>query len=132
MLVVLLLVLLVPPAIANSGAYVGFAGDVVALYRGSPDGFLWADAELDRRTSINRRDVAPGRVAELEDGYDFDSVGGANELVRTLGEEADEIHAERHVGRRPPRSSENDKREAEEERKRKADAHAQLDESSRT
>jgi hypothetical protein len=102
--------IVVPQQIATSGAYVGFEGRRLAVYRGSPDGFLWADAEVERVTTIPREDVEEHRLDALDEGLEFDSLDGAEGFMATLRSEAAVIQEER------------------EQQERREQARAQLDE----
>src|SRR5690606_6083462 len=92
-LMLLLVVAVVIGAIGWSSRrtyHVKFDGNVVAVYKGSPDGFLWIQPTLDHRTRIERDDVPTDFRGAIEGGKEFGSAAAANEWLFLLQEDIDE------------------------------------------
>ena len=87
------LVLVLAMAVAAVGWYarhtyfVGIDHGQVAIFKGRPGGLLWFDPTLDRRTSLNERDVLPSRLPDLRDGKEEASLADAQRYVNNLRQE---------------------------------------------
>ena len=76
---------------ARSGWFVGLEEDRVAIYKGRPGGVLWFDPTLEERTNLDRDDVPPSRLPQLEDGKEESSLSDARQYVERLEEEGDRL-----------------------------------------
>ncbi|HVF76020.1 MAG TPA: Stp1/IreP family PP2C-type Ser/Thr phosphatase [Acidimicrobiales bacterium] len=74
---------------ARGSYYVGLDGDRVTIYQGRPDGLLWFDPTVARRTDLTTADVVPGRLDALEKGKQEPSLADAEEYVENLRDEAE-------------------------------------------
>jgi protein phosphatase len=70
--------------------FVSFDADEVVIFKGRPGGFLWFDPTLEERAGIDRRDVPPGVVDEIETGRDQATLDDARQFVANL---ADQVEA---------------------------------------
>jgi protein phosphatase len=70
--------------------FISFDADEVVIYKGRPGGFLWFDPTLEERSGIDRRDVPPGLVDEIDAGRDQATLGDARRFVANL---ADQVEA---------------------------------------
>ena len=78
---------------ARSGWFVGLEEDRVAIFKGRPDGVLWFEPTLEERTNLDRDDVPPSRLPQLESGKEESSLTDARQYVERLQEEGDRLRA---------------------------------------
>jgi protein phosphatase len=69
--------------------FVSFDADEVVIFKGRPGGFLWFDPTLEERSGIDRRDVPPGVVDEIEAGRDQATLEDARRFVANLEDQVD-------------------------------------------
>jgi serine/threonine protein phosphatase PrpC len=99
LLFVVLLLALVGGAVATiqwygtSAYFVGFDDDRVAVYKGRPGGVLWVDPELVETSDLERDDVPPSRLSDIDDGVERGSRSDAEAYVANLLEQAEELNA---------------------------------------
>lgn len=72
---------------ARSGWFVGLDGERVSLFRGRPDGVLWFDPTVERRTNLRLDDLQPSRRATVEDKHQFTSREAAERFIRRVQSE---------------------------------------------
>ncbi len=70
--------------------HVAYRGDVVAVYKGQPEGFLWIEPTLDHDTLIERDDVPVEYRNAIAEGKEFGSAQAANAWLFQLQAEIDE------------------------------------------
>jgi protein phosphatase len=70
--------------------FVSFDADEVVIFKGRPGGFLWFDPTLEERSGIDRRDVPPGLVDEIDAGRDQATLEDARRFVRNLEDQVAE------------------------------------------
>lgn len=68
----------------TSTYFVGFDDDKVVIYQGRPDGILWIDPKLVKRTSIDRADVPERYVPAIVAGNEQPSLAKAQQLVGNI------------------------------------------------
>lgn len=85
--------------------HVAFNGDVVAVYQGSPGGFLWIQPTLDHDTRIERDDVPVEYQQAIAEGKEFATAQAANEWLFQIQEEITE-REERSTTTRPTTTTE--------------------------
>jgi serine/threonine protein phosphatase PrpC len=73
---------------SQSAYFVGFDGDTVAIFAGSPDGLFGSDPAVKERTSLTRAEVPPSYIDELEAGEEFSSLDDAREYVDRMEQES--------------------------------------------
>lgn len=71
--------------------FVSFDADEVVIFKGRPGGFLWFDPTLEERSGIDRRDVPPGVVDEIEAGRDQATLDDARRFVANLQDQVDTL-----------------------------------------
>ncbi len=69
---------------AGQGYFVGPDDDVVAIYRGQPDGFLWIHPELEQASEVELSELSPKDRSSVEDRRTFPSRSAAQRYVDNL------------------------------------------------
>jgi protein phosphatase len=69
---------------ARNQFFVGSAAGRVTVYRGVPDGLLWFDPTVDRRTALEVGELRPVDADRVRSRPTFSSQGDANDYVREL------------------------------------------------
>jgi protein phosphatase len=72
---------------ARGSYYVGFDGDVVAIFKGRPGGLLGFEPTLEERTDVRVADILPSRAEDLRKGKQEPSVDAARRYVREIAQE---------------------------------------------
>ena len=92
--VALFAVLVVAVLVAAAGAvgwyarntyFVGLDGDQVVVFQGKPDGVLWFDPTVDRRTDLTTDDLTPEARDDVARGIEFSSVEEADAYLERVG-----------------------------------------------
>jgi serine/threonine protein phosphatase PrpC len=97
---VVLLVALIGGVIATiqwygtSAYFVGFDGDRVAIFEGRPGGVLWVDPKLVETFDLDREDVPPSQLSDIDDGVERGSLSEAEDYVANVTERAEELAPE--------------------------------------
>jgi len=68
--------------------YVGLDHGQVAVFKGRPGGLLWFQPTLDRRTSLNEKDVPPARLPDVKAGKEEATRAEAQRYVNALRQES--------------------------------------------
>jgi serine/threonine protein phosphatase PrpC len=81
-LAVLVLALVIASAWARRGYFVAFDdADVVVVYRGQPDGFLWFDPTVDASSQYTRDELDEASIERVESEPRFDSRSSADRFI---------------------------------------------------
>ncbi|MGH9025453.1 MAG: hypothetical protein ACRDWD_04955, partial [Acidimicrobiia bacterium] len=79
---------------ARSNYFVGLDGTTVTVYRGLPDGLLFWDPTVERRTDLDSDRLTEAQRRDLADGKQFSSKGSADAYVERLEESVTESERE--------------------------------------
>lgn len=71
-------------AFANNTFFVGFQGDEVAIFRGRPGGILWIKPSVEESTGIQRDEVPPQFLSDLQRGKDEATIEEARRYVQNI------------------------------------------------
>ncbi len=77
-------------SVVSSGYHVGFDGNEVVIYNGPPGGVLWIDPTVEVRTGLCRNEIGVSWLSVIEEGREFGTLGGAQDLVDQIERETEE------------------------------------------